>query len=365
MSQTASESLEDVQGWSHLRQHWLVIGPSGQLVPGRPLAITLMNLPLVLYRPTQDTQQVIALVDRCPHRGAPLSAGQVLGDRLQCPYHGWQFDRSGECVYRPGLSDQATCQGKSSTVSTAPAIPTIEVCQQHGLLLARLQPPANREAEPPAFRPWFADPTLDHFLWQETVHGKLVDVMENLLDATHTPFVHGGLIRSVGREQTFQATVTVDTTRAEAHYTGEQQQSGWVSRLLEGERACSYGRYLPPATAELEYRSHKGTEFVLNAFFAPISPTEHRMTLVFFIRRNWIPRWLKRWTVTPLFRRVLKQDRTILEKQQANRERFAKFPQLANDHSWDGDLLRGWIDYWMQHGHLPQQPHKANIELHL
>lgn len=45
-----------------------------------------------------------ALDDRCPHRGAPLGAGYVDGERLFCPLHGWEFKvTSGACVTRPDL----------------------------------------------------------------------------------------------------------------------------------------------------------------------------------------------------------------------------------------------------------------------
>lgn len=43
-----------------------------------------------------------ALDDRCPHRGAPLGAGHVAGERLFCPLHGWEFNvTTGACVTRP------------------------------------------------------------------------------------------------------------------------------------------------------------------------------------------------------------------------------------------------------------------------
>ena len=39
-----------------------------------------------------------ALGNRCPHRGGPLSQGDVLGNELVCPWHLWGFDvRTGFC----------------------------------------------------------------------------------------------------------------------------------------------------------------------------------------------------------------------------------------------------------------------------
>lgn len=46
--------------------------------------------------------EVFASLDACPHRGAPLSAGELSDGVVMCPFHGWEFDvRTGECVSLP------------------------------------------------------------------------------------------------------------------------------------------------------------------------------------------------------------------------------------------------------------------------
>jgi nitrite reductase/ring-hydroxylating ferredoxin subunit len=41
----------------------------------------------------------------CPHAGGPLAEGDVRGEILTCPYHGWRFDlRDGRCLDEPGES---------------------------------------------------------------------------------------------------------------------------------------------------------------------------------------------------------------------------------------------------------------------
>ena len=46
--------------------------------------------------------EIFASLDVCPHRGAPLSAGELDGGVVMCPFHAWEFDvRTGECVSLP------------------------------------------------------------------------------------------------------------------------------------------------------------------------------------------------------------------------------------------------------------------------
>ncbi|MEO0947624.1 MAG: aromatic ring-hydroxylating dioxygenase subunit alpha [Cyanobacteria bacterium J06641_5] len=80
---------------------WYVVAPSAELKGDRPLGVTLWQQDIVLYRHTDGT--VSALEDRCPHRQVKLSQGKVLGDRLECAYHGWQFEASGRCARVPYL----------------------------------------------------------------------------------------------------------------------------------------------------------------------------------------------------------------------------------------------------------------------
>jgi vanillate O-demethylase monooxygenase subunit len=60
---------------------------------------TLLNEPIVAYRKEDGT--AVALADTCPHRFAPLHKGKLVGDCVQCPYHGLQFNDSGACVHNP------------------------------------------------------------------------------------------------------------------------------------------------------------------------------------------------------------------------------------------------------------------------
>lgn len=56
--------------------------------------------PVVLYR--TEAGALVAMEDRCPHRRAALSKGRLVGDEIQCGYHGMTFDCTGQCTHVPG-----------------------------------------------------------------------------------------------------------------------------------------------------------------------------------------------------------------------------------------------------------------------
>ena len=54
---------------------------------------------IAVFRSGDD--RVFALLDRCPHKGGPLSEGIVFGDRVACPLHGWAIQLSDGCATAP------------------------------------------------------------------------------------------------------------------------------------------------------------------------------------------------------------------------------------------------------------------------
>ena len=81
-----------------VKNAWYVAAWETEIGDG-PLARTILGEPVVMFG-TPDG--VVVLEDRCCHRSLPLSMGQVVGDRIQCGYHGLEFDQSGSCVKIPG-----------------------------------------------------------------------------------------------------------------------------------------------------------------------------------------------------------------------------------------------------------------------
>lgn len=290
-------------------QSWWPVATSAQLKPAQPLARTLLGVPLVLFRTAEGAPA--ALPDRCPHRSAPLSQGKVRDGEVECPYHGWRFDRGGRCTRVPGA--QPACV-------SSPLLPAANVLEQGGLIwVSRAGPLPAVEPTSPQTGP---NP-LDVFFITDTLRCSLAEAAENFLDAFHTHFVHAGWIRNDQQRQKIRAKVEALPDGVQACYTEEGAQSGWISRLFEKERGWSFGRFRLPGLAEIEYRDKQGQiSLLISAWLTPSLSGNIDIHARIASRRDWLPRFLKELILRRIFGVVLNQDKRILELTTANVERF-------------------------------------------
>ena len=291
---------------------WYVACRSSEL-HRRPLARTLLGMPLVLFRGEGD--RPAALLDRCPHRNVPLSLGQVLpSGRLQCAYHGWQLDASGRCRTVPGLCDETDAAGRR-----APSFATLE---RDGFVWVFAAPDAEPTGEPLALplrsAPGYA--TIEHVLDVDaTVHATI----ENALDVPHTAFLHRGLFRGGGTPNEIRARVRRWGDRVEAEYLGEPRPEGLIGRLLSpsGGTVEHWDRFLLPSVAQVEYRLGTENHLVVTSICTPIDDFLTRQYAVVSFRLR-VPAALVRWLLKPLALRILRQDAVVLARQTDNIRRF-------------------------------------------
>lgn len=125
--------------------------------------------------------EVTAMIDRCPHRFSPLSAGCIVGDTVQCAYHGFRFDGAGTCVSIPSLGPTATIPPKAN-VRVAHSI-----SERYGLVWLAPDEPLTGIIDVPEWDdPTFVVAALPDQLWQAGA-GQMAD---NFLDLAHFPFTH-------------------------------------------------------------------------------------------------------------------------------------------------------------------------------
>ncbi len=124
-----------------LIHEWLPVTSLRALTTKNPLGVALLGEDIVVW---QSGEKILAWQDLCVHRGTRLSLGEVRGNRLQCPYHGWTYNEAGRCVHIPAHPDQVPPD--KARVKTYP------------------------------------------------VHASAPRIVENFLDVAHFPFVHEGIL---------------------------------------------------------------------------------------------------------------------------------------------------------------------------
>lgn len=275
---------------------------------GKPVARKLNSVSIVLFRDSAKIAR--AMLDYCPHRLMPLSAGKVCGGELQCAYHGWKFAGSGVCTAVPGL--QLPAQSK-------PIAPVVRCAEKEGLVWVCLEGDASIESTI-QFSP--TEGAIDLFFMQSHIRSSLDQAAENFLDGFHTHFVHSGWIRTSASRQKIRAKVRRIRDGIEARYEGEGKQSGVISRLFESDRAWSAGRFRNPGLAEIEYRSEAGLSVLVSAWLVPEDAEHIRVLARVATPRRRAPAWFKKLILKKLFRVILEQDKRVVEQQQRNRDKF-------------------------------------------
>ena len=162
---------------------WYTGCPSADLRPGALKGIVLLGLPIVLCRTPQG--EVAAMRDICPHRGMPLSFGRMEGDRVECAYHGWQFDRSGRCRAIPALVEDSPIQPERIGITTYP-------CRERdGYVWVFIPDPQQPNQTVPDVPPLPLPSSPYRKIHISTIlECTIDDGIVGLMDPAHGPFVH-------------------------------------------------------------------------------------------------------------------------------------------------------------------------------
>jgi phenylpropionate dioxygenase-like ring-hydroxylating dioxygenase large terminal subunit len=162
-----------------LLNDWHVVAAAADIVAGRLVPATLLERDLVIWRDAGGTVHVWE--DLCVHRGSRLSLGYIRNDRVVCPYHGWNYDGTAQCVLMPAAPDEPPMKKARALAHQS--------TEKYGLVWVCLGTPAY---EIPAFPEW------DDASYKKVVCGPYkfrsgYRAVENFVDPTHFPFVHAGV----------------------------------------------------------------------------------------------------------------------------------------------------------------------------
>lgn len=255
-----------------LRRYWYAVARAVDVTPG-PVPVALLGERLVLWRGPGGA--VTAAPDRCPHREAPLSLGEMEDGCLVCAYHGWTFGDGGQCVRVPS-SDPGTPVPPKAHLST------VHVAERYGLVWICLGDPVAGIPD----MPWDDDPAFRRInnpveVWTTSA----TRMTDNFVDITHFPWVHTG---TFGRRQS-TVVPKVELEQLDEFFFGYRYEvevnnpdnavitSGQTAKVLT--RRMSSGFNLPfTVRSTVEYET--GLEHIIFLLTTPIDDVTSYFTFV-------------------------------------------------------------------------------------
>jgi phenylpropionate dioxygenase-like ring-hydroxylating dioxygenase large terminal subunit len=242
-----------------LARWWHPVARTGELGEN-PIRVHLLGTPWVVAR---SGAGLMAMIDRCPHRRAPLSAGRIVDDNLVCAYHGWRFGADGHCRLVPALGPGARLP------ATASASAAWGVTERYGLIWLAPEEPVCPIIDLPEW-----DDQERSRIDMEVYSGRYgaALLIDNQVDMAHFPFLHAASFGSpegeiappteiVRHQWGFTATAQIPIT------AGNDPAAARGDRPVRQHRNMVY-RYLAPYSLELrlEYPVMGGSTLIY--FFA-------------------------------------------------------------------------------------------------
>jgi phenylpropionate dioxygenase-like ring-hydroxylating dioxygenase large terminal subunit len=259
----------DVEIECALRRAWFPVARVNDL--HEPRRVALLGETLVVYLTDRNEPRVAS--DRCAHRGASLADGHVAGDRIVCPYHGWQWrGDDGKCMHIPSLGETAGIPPKA-------VIATHHAEERWGLVWCCLDDPAVELPSPEV---------LEGVEWTHGT-GRPMSVAagpraatENFRDVAHFPFVHGSTMGHIPR---VVEPLDVERRGTEVFLTRVYNASGGNEGMWQQRMTFSYHAVAPCFVClRIEHES-AGVRFLLNAPSPHTAPTQpgRPQTTIFWV----------------------------------------------------------------------------------
>jgi len=327
-----------------LKESWYAAGTADEITDRKPVGRTILGERLVLWRGADG--RAVAHADRCMHRNAPLSEGELFDGRIGCPYHGWVYDTDGRLVSIPAEVD-----GSKPPEVRLPCWPVIE---RHGLVWVWM---GEGEPDPDPFpMPYWDTPGWKAYYMVTEFDNGVTQLVENFMDVPHTVFVHKGWFRTASRKQ---VRMTVERTDDSVLVTYHQpdDEIGFTGRILNpsNEPMVHTDKFYMPNTTRVDYQfGQRG--FVITSTCTPEGPFKTRVyTLISYTLSSRMVNRLMRPFLKFYTRRVIQQDVEIMEVQGRNlKAHTAEF-----FHHSEADLHHIWIEElreWSRSGGVGERP---------
>lgn len=310
-----------------LHNYWYIVATESA-VRKKSQAVQLFERHFVVF--VADNGKISALVDCCPHRNVPLSGGRVVGGKIECPYHGWQFDGEGKLAHIPA----------TPTCCPNVAVSSVHCMVQDGYVWLCVGEPVQEKPLPFAY---VHEAGWTTFRMSKRFHAPVSQCLENFLDCPHAVYVHHGWFRSP-TQQKLNAIVRTLADGAEVEYLNEPRQKSVVWHMLQNSdsQMRHIDRFIAPNTSRVDYIFSDKKRYIITSSCTPISDTETQVYTVISFQYGWLNP-LIRLFFEPLSHLIIEQDIRMLKRQHDN---IARLGGKARFYRSEADLLLPEIEAW-------------------
>lgn len=315
-----------------LKNYWYAGAKSDEVTAKAPLGRVILGEMICLWRGPDG--RPVALLDRCLHRNALLSEGDLFDGCIGCPYHGWTYDAAGRLVNVPSEGENGGCPKDERRLESFPTR------EQDGLVWVWMGGSVAPDREP--FRmPHWNTPGWGAYYMTTRFQNGVTNLVENFMDVPHTVFVHKGWFRSRSRKR---VPTTVERTRDSVLVTYDQPQDsiGVTELILNPKRLpmLHTDKFYMPNNTRVDYVfGAEERAFVITSTCTPISEYESQVYTLISFKLGVFNRLGK--LVLPFYtRQVIEQDVEIMEIQ----GRGLKHYGFGAFSSTPADALHGHIE---------------------
>jgi len=295
------------------KSFWYIAAESKDL-KNQALGTTILDENIVIYR--NEAGQAAAFRDKCLHRAAPLSKGNVRSGRLHCGYHGWTYNGLGSVIDVPSL-------GTNSTQLPSCKLRSYKTTEKDGYVYVSLSDKETIPNEPYQI-PNYLKKGWAHIRLLNTFENNVTNCAENFVDIPHTAYVHDKVFRS-RRNEMLKANIQRNDGTVNVIYENEKSNLGLFTWFLNptGRNISHSDHFYMPNVTCVEYTFSPKRRFIIMSQSVPISENKTRVyTDLIYDYGPW--NLVSRYFIKKQAQKIIDQDVEILNLQMKVIEKYGE-----------------------------------------
>ena len=288
-----------------IKKQWYAVLEAKELKKNKLIGVTRLSEKLVFWR--DENNEIACIFDKCCHRGASLSAGKIVNNHVECPFHGFQYDSSGKVKTIPA-------NGKNAKVPERYRVNAYLVKEAYGFIWLWYGDDRNDIPEIPFFEELKEGFSYGGFSETWGVH--YTRAIENQLDVVHLPFVHQSTIGK-GNKKLVNGPVVKWKDNLMTFYVKNEIDNGQIPKkadeINDYENLFSLQLQMPNI-----WQNKISDKIRIVAAFAPVDEEHTHIYLRFY----------QKFMQTPGLKQIVNLSSTIMNKKILHQDRRVVLTQL-------------------------------------